>query len=340
MQSKNVASTPDPKKETGIKLGRDHVRIGRAANIPVPAATPVVAVSPVVLSVPGRLVDLQIKVSAPTTGRDLPLILLSHGGGTSNNLSSLHGFSPVVDFWAAHGFVVIQPTHLTSNSLGFDPTTPGAPLFWRSRIEDMNHILDHLDVIEEAVPEIKGRLDRSRVAVVGHSFGGQTASMLLGAQFTDDDGTVVYLPDARIKAGVLLASTGAGGDHLSAVAAQYACLRTARFAEMTTPTLVVVGDKDNEPQLTSRGADYHSDPYFLSPGLKSLLTLSGGEHMLGGITGYDAAATTDENPERVATIQRLTLAYLRSTLYSGDPAWSEACAAFAVLKELGHIESK
>ncbi len=144
MQSKNVAPTSDPKKETGIQRGRDHVRIGRAANIPVPAATPVVAVSPVVLSVPGRLVDLQVKVSAPTTGRDLPLILLSHGGGTSNNLSSLHGYSPVVDFWAAHGFVVIQPTHLTSKSLGFDPTTPGAPLFWRSRIEDMNHILDHL----------------------------------------------------------------------------------------------------------------------------------------------------------------------------------------------------
>ncbi len=340
MQSKDVALTPDSKKETGIQRGRDHVRIGRAANIPVPTATPVVAVSPVVLPVPGRLVDLQIKVSAPTTGHNLPLILLSHGGGTSNNLSSLHGYSPVVDFWAAHGFVVIQPTHLTSKSLGFDPTTPGAPLFWRSRIEDMNHILDHLDVIEEAVPEIKGRLDRSRVAVVGHSFGGHTASMLLGAQFTDDDGTVVHLPDTRIKAGVLLASTGAGGDHLGPAVAHYACLRTARFDQMTIPTLVVVGDKDNEPQLTSRGASYHADPYVFSPGPKSLLTLSGGEHMLGGITGYDAVETTDENPERVATIQRLTLAYLRSTLYAGDPAWSEACAAFAALKELGHIENK
>ncbi len=109
---------------------------------------------------------------------------------------------------------------------------------------------------------------------------------------------------------------------------------------MTTPTLVVVGDKDNEPQLTSRGSDYFADPYFLSPGPKSLLTLSGGEHMLGGITGYDAVETTDENPERVATIQRLTLAYLQSTLYAGDPAWFEACAAFAALKELGHIENK
>lgn len=150
----------------------------------------------------------------------------------------------------------------------------------------------------------------------------------------------MYQPDARIKAGVLLASTGAGGDHLSAVAARFSCLRTAVFSEMTTPTLVVVGDKDLSPELTSRGAAYHTDPYFLSKGPKSLLTLCGGEHMLGGITGYDTVATTDENPERVAIIQRLTLAYLCSTLYPGDPFWSEACAAFSDLKELGHIESK
>src|SRR5450432_2245359 len=260
-------------RATTRRVANDHVLIGKADRIPVPAPAIVVSVGPVVLPAPGRIVDLEVRVTAPATGRDLPIILLSHGGGTSNFLSSFRGFGPLVDFWAAHGFVVIQPTHLTSKSLGLGPTTPGFPLFWRSRVEDMNHILDHLDVIEEAVPEIKGRLDRSRVAAVGHSFGGQTASMLLGAQFTDDDGTVVYLPDVRIKAGVLLASPGAGGDHLGAAAAPYACLRTARFTEMTTPTLVVMGDKDNEPQLSSRGADYHSDPYFLSPGPKSLLTL-------------------------------------------------------------------
>ena len=82
----------------------------------------------------------------------------AYGGRTSNNLSSLYGYSPLADFWAAHGFAVIQPTHLTSKSLGFDPTTPGVPLFWRSRIEDMSHILDHLDVLEEAVPKSRDGL--------------------------------------------------------------------------------------------------------------------------------------------------------------------------------------
>ncbi|NJM81795.1 MAG: chlorophyllase, partial [Tabrizicola sp.] len=49
----------------------------------------------------------------------------------------------------------------------------------------MRSILDHLVAIEAEVPFLAGRLDASRVAVAGHSLGGQTAAMLLGAQLTD-----------------------------------------------------------------------------------------------------------------------------------------------------------
>jgi len=49
----------------------------------------VLSVSPVVLPAPGRVVDLEVRVSAPVTGGGLPVVLLSHGHGNSNNLSSL-----------------------------------------------------------------------------------------------------------------------------------------------------------------------------------------------------------------------------------------------------------
>src|SRR2546430_17329224 len=84
-----------------------------AANAP----TPVLSVSPIVLSAPGRAVDLQVRVSAPATGSELPIILLSHGHGYSNHLSSFNGYAPLASFWAAHAFAVIQPTHL-------EPHTP------------------------------------------------------------------------------------------------------------------------------------------------------------------------------------------------------------------------
>jgi pimeloyl-ACP methyl ester carboxylesterase len=340
MQTEKMTSSPAGEKQTGIVLGRDHASIGRAAQIPVPAAAPIVAVSPVTLSAPGRIVDLELKVTVPATGDSLPVILYSHGGGLANFLTSYRSAGPLVDFWASRGFAVIQPTHLTSRSLLLPMSTPGAPAFEESRVSDMRQILDQLDLIEDAVPQFRGRLDRSRIAVAGHSFGGQTAGMLLGADYLGDDGKRVFVPDARVKAGVLLSSTGAGGGHLSEAAARFTSLRTAGFADMTTQTLVVIGDKDFTWELSSKGADYHADPYTFSPGPKSLLTLSGGEHLLGGVTGYDAAGTTDENPERVAVIQRLSLAYLQSALYEGDPSWAEASAAFAGLGDLGSIENK
>lgn len=305
--------------------------------------TPVLSVSPVVLPAPGRAVDLEVRVSAPVTGSDLPVILLSHGQGYSNHLSSLNGYAPLANFWAAHGFVVIQPTHLSSSTLSLDPATPGGPLHWRSRAEDMTRILGRLDVIEAAVPQLLGRLDHDKVAVAGHSMGGHTASLLLGARLTDpDDGTEVNLAEPRIKAGVLLAAPGRGGDAVTEfVAENYSFFSTMDFSKMTTPTLVVAGDKDASTHLTVRGPDWHADPYFLSPGPKSLLTLFDAEHGLGGVSGYDVAETTDENPERVAAVQRLTWAYLRTELHPGDSAWQAARDALTADPDpLGRVESK
>ena len=310
----------------------------------VGAPAPVLSFGPLVLPVPGRAVDLQVRVSAPATGSGLPVILLSHGHGPSNHLSSLDGYAPLASFWAAHGFVVIQPTHLDSKMLGLrDSGDPEAPLYWRSRAEDMTRILDRLDVIEAAVPQLPGRLDRSRVAVAGHSMGGHTASLLLGARLTDPrDGTDVDLAEPRIKAGVLLAAPGRGGDALSDFAAtHYPFFSTMDFSKMTTPALVVAGDKDTSEHLTVRGPGWHADPYYLSPGPKSLLTLFGAEHGLGGIAGYDAAETTDENPDRVTAVARLTRAYLRSELYPGDSAWQDARDELAASPDpLGRAESK
>lgn len=310
----------------------------------VSAPAPVLSVSPVVLSAPGRAVDLRVRVSAPVTGSELPIILLSHGHGPSNNLSSLNGYAPLANFWAAHGFVVIQPTHLDSATLGLrDSDDPEAPLYWRSRAEDMKLILDQLDVIEAAVPQLPGRLDRGKVAVAGHSMGGHTASLLLGARLTDPhDGTEVNLAEPRIKAGVLLAAPGRGGDALTEfVAEHYSFFLTTDFSEMTTPALVVAGDKDASPHLTVRGPSWHTDPYFLSPGPKSLLTLFDAEHGLGGVSGYDVAETTDENPERVAAVAGLTWAYLRTELYPGESAWQAARDALtAGPNPFGRVESK
>ncbi|MBM2620467.1 alpha/beta fold hydrolase [Actinoplanes sp. LDG1-06] len=310
-------------------------------GIPVSKPTPFTTFQPLTLAVPHRPVNLEIKVSAPVTGRSLPIILLSHGHGETNYLSSMHGYGPLADFYAAHGFVVIQPTHLDSKVLGLrEANNPEAPLYWRSRVNDMRYILDHLDKIEKSAPDLRGRLDSKRIAVVGHSLGGTTATMLLGQSVTDPATGPLKLADSRIKAGVAMAPAGNGADLTEPAKAQSPALATMKFDKMTKPALIVYGDDDFNPAFSAR-KNWRSDAYFQSPGPKSLLTLFGAQHSLGGVSGYDAKETTDENPQRVAVVRAMSWAYLRSQLYPGDRAWPAAVAALnRASQPLGKVESK
>ncbi|SDK45463.1 Predicted dienelactone hydrolase [Paenibacillus sp. OK060] len=309
-------------------------------KINMSAHSTIVSVKSIALKAPGRGEDLLVKISAPTTGGNLPIILFAHGNG-----SSLDGYSPLTDFWAAHGFVVIQPTFLDSRTVGLTHDDPRKPRIWRYRVEDMKRILDNLDLIESAVPGLSGRTDRSRIAAAGHSFGGQTAGNLLGLRVLDPETKKdVDLSDSRIKAGVLFATAGQGGDNLTPFATENMPHLNVSFTHMTTPTLVIVGDQDYTPQkyqLTVRGPEWMSDPYFLSPGAESLLTLFGAEHSLGGIPGYEVTETTDENPEHVALIQLVSWAYLCHALDIEHDSWS---AVQKTLSEdpnpIGRIESK
>lgn len=311
-----------------------YIEQGPPPVLQLPPPAPVVSVHPVVLAAPGRGEDLHVRVSAPTQGRDLPIIVFSHGSG-----SSALGYGPLADFWAAHGFVVIQPTHLDSRTVSVPPQDPRIPLIWRYRVADDVQVLDNLDTLEAAVPGLAGRTDRSRIAAAGHSFGGQTAGNLLGLRVpTVDAPRGEDHADPRVRAGVLLATAGEGGDNLTAFAKNFDYLNPT-FAHLTTPSLVVAGDRDDLP-FTVRGPAWCMQPYHLSPGAGSLLTLFGAEHSLGGIAGYDAKETTDEDPARVALVQQVTWAFLRHALGVEEDSWRTVRGALARPHSLGQLEHK
>jgi hypothetical protein len=112
------------------------------------------------------------------------------------------------------------------------------------------------------------------------------------------------------------------------------------FKELTTPTLVVAGDRD-QSKMSSRGPDWFTDAYWHGPGATDLLTFFGAEHSLGGIVGYEVAETTDENPERVAIIQRMSTAYLRTALRVDEGSWHAARATFTGSADaIGRADSK
>ncbi|GAA4607862.1 dienelactone hydrolase [Actinoplanes octamycinicus] len=293
---------------------------------------PILSLKPVVLPAPERGDDLQVRVSAPTTGTELPVIVFAHGFA-----GAMDWYDPLVDHWAANGFVVVQPTFLDSATLGVTPADPRYPAIWQTRVDDLVRVIDDLGTILAALPGLAGRADPERLAVAGHSWGGQSAGMLLGARVLGADGRPGEdRTDHRVKAGVLLATTGLGGAELAPFAREHFPFMNPDFDTLKTPTLVVAGDAD-QSALSTRGPDWFTDVYRLSPGAQGLVTVFGGEHLLGGIHGYRAADTTDESPERVALIRRASTAFLRTALEVDATAWP---AAMATPDPAGRIDVK
>ncbi|MZF58868.1 alpha/beta fold hydrolase [Streptomyces sp. SID5594] len=279
-------------------------------------ARPVVAVKPIAVPAPGRGLGLQVKVTAPLSGQDLPVIVFSHG-----NAWSLGGYEPLVDRWAAAGFVVVQPTHLDSRRNGIGWEDPRFAAIWRVRIADLHAVLDGLDGILREAGGLEARVDRGRVAVVGHSWGAQSAGAILGARVLDADGVPGDdFSHPAVSAGALIAATGTG-DTLTPFAAEHLPFMRPDYSTMTTPALVVAGGKD-QSQLSTRGPEWFTDAYHLSPSPKALLAIAEGEHTLGGLAGEMVAETTDEDPARVALVADAVSAYLLDAFRLDVTAWA------------------
>ncbi|NDW07999.1 alpha/beta hydrolase family protein [Jiella pacifica] len=294
--------------------------IDHARHLPTPDAALTVAYTPIRLPMPGRT-PLELRLTAPASGTDLPVVLLSHGFGPSKYIPSKDGYAPLAQFWAERGLAVIQPTHASSRVAGLGPDLPGAPFFWRERVAEMRAILDQLDEVERQAPALTGRLDHGRIAVAGHSFGGHSCSLLLGARLNGED-----FSDPRISAGVLLATPGRGGADLTPDNAARFPFFHLDFSSIQTPTLVVCGAED-EPHFTPRGPEWHADVFHDAPGAEALLTIAGVGHGLGGIAGLDAKETETEDPDALEATRRLTLAWLREKFGMGSDDWTKGRAA-------------
>ncbi|HCB07231.1 MAG TPA: chlorophyllase [Nocardioides sp.] len=292
-----------------------------------------ISVRPITLAAPGRGDDLLVHVTAPTAGNDLPVVVFSHGYGAFG--ASMDTYRPLVDHWTAHGFVVVQPNHLDAQGIATDD--PRNADLWKIRIGDLRRVIDQLETVLAAIPGLAERTDADRLAVAGHSYGATTASALVGARVIDADGALsTSAKDQRVKAAVLLALTGTGGEDLSPFAQENFPFMSPNFSDLTTPSLIVAGGADDSP-LSLRGPDWFTDGFHLAPGATDLLTLTDAEHSLGGINAYDDTHTTDENPDRVDLVRRATTAYLRGALGIEQESWRNVRDEET---ELGRFESK
>ena len=107
-----------------------------------------------------------------------PLAVFSHGF-TSNRFH----FKYLAEHLASHGYVVVVPEHIGSNSKFKEAFLRGELSIGVSPIEFFNRPIDITYLLNkiENHPEFQGRINWEQVGILGHSFGGNTALVVSGA---------------------------------------------------------------------------------------------------------------------------------------------------------------
>jgi predicted dienelactone hydrolase len=195
------------------------------------------------------------------------VIIFSHGA-----FASREAYSALGEYWASYGYVSIHPSHADSmRDSGYRGTLRQVlrdSHLWRSRPKDISFVIDSLAQIEKLAPALKGRLDRARIGVGGHSYGAYTALAIGGATVQMPGAKAAQsFADKRVRAIVVLSPQGEGEMGLTA----------RSWEHIAVPMLAMYGSRDFGTQR--RTPTWRSQPFHGAPeGDKYDVELQGATH--------------------------------------------------------------
>lgn len=209
--------------------------------------------------------DVTFSVDYPTRPGPYPLVIFSHGFGATRQ--TYVGLSA---HWASQGYVVIRPAHADSGRLATGEVAAAwenqTTADWRNRVRDIAAIIDGLDMIEQSYPELKGKIDHTKIGVGGHSYGAFTAMLIGGARTFP--GNTNYA-DPRVKAVVVMSPQGPS---------ETFGLTSESWKEMRVPVLFMTGT-DDRGLAENETPEWRRQAYEFSPaGDKWLVVISGARH--------------------------------------------------------------
>ncbi len=252
--------------------------------------------------------SVPVRVYLRSAGEPAPLVVFSHGiGGTRE------GYAYLGRHWAEHGYVVIHPTHLGSDLAAL--RAPAGRLADRLRtvLADLENLernpRDVSFVIDQAPREaaLAGRIDASRIAVAGHSFGAYTALAIVGMGVSHAGRRAERLPerffDARVAAAICM----------STPSAPRLGITPQSWSSIERPLLHIIGSRDEEIDGVGPAGRRTAFDHARSVD-QFLLWIDGLEHM--GFTGQDSLSDrlSGRHPRHHPLICDATLAFLNAQL--------------------------
>jgi predicted dienelactone hydrolase len=201
--------------------------------------------------------DVMLTIEYPIDGTaPFPLLVWTPGFGGTNR--SYQGYS---SYWASMGYVVIRVSHGDKGSMDAQTASD-----WRSRVRDVTFVLDSLDTLEQRFPELKGKIDRNKIAVGGHSYGAFTAMLLGGLHTFPGDASYA---DPRVKEVVAISPPGP---------TERLGITKDSYTTLNVPALFITGSEDNGVTETET-PDWRRDAFRLAPaGEKYLIVIEGARH--------------------------------------------------------------
>lgn len=273
---------------------------------------------------------LDVRVSYPVQPGKPPIILLSHGAYGDKD-----GYEPLVNQWASHGYVVIQPTHDDSMKFfakergrharanrsstderkvdlqeAFEDFKKRSFKAWRERPRDFSFILDSLREIERQLPALEGFSEQSNIGMFGHSYGAHTAMILGGTVI----GGSTEFHDKRIKNFIVASAQGveSGLDGVSA-------MDENSWENFNSPMMNITGTED--PGRNGEPHTWRFSSFVLSPpNDKYLMVIDGGHHGFGGIAGRRFEGSGPDNEEHVRWVKAACLAFWDAYLKESEEA--------------------
>ena len=233
----------------------------------------------VVLDDSKRGKKIYVRFTYPTEGGPYPVIVFSHGAGGSRD-----GYEYLAKYWAEHGYVCLQPSHVDSIALNrelgvrfsFVKTIRSLPSdrhSWLERVRDVSFLIDSLPKLSEE-PALKGKMITAEVGVGGHSFGAFTSQLIGGASVPSvaADSTDPKVADQRVRCILAISPQGVRPNEGS-----LGFESPDSFRGLKLPAMFLTGDRD---QSVWNGSNQRADAFRNSPaGDKYFVSINGANHM-------------------------------------------------------------